>query len=193
MIMVPDLPGFAEPVADAQGAFRAVLDAMAHPGRILSAGAGLTAPASLEPAMAAALLSLVDADTSLWLDPAFAQARDWLAFHTGARAAGRMAAADFVVVAALPPLSALALGTDEAPELGATVILGAAALGEGTRYRLSGPGLAAPTEFAARGLGDGFVAFWHDNHALFPRGIDLLVCAGTHLAALPRSVTVEAL
>ena len=186
-----DLPGFADPVADAQACFRAVLDAMAHPGRIVAAGAGLRPPAPLAPAAAALLLTLADADTSLWLDPAFAPAASWLTFQCGVPAAARAQAA-FVVTAALPALEDLALGTDAVPETGATVLLHVAALGTGPALRLSGPGLAAPALLAAEGLGDGFPSFWSRNRALFPRGIDLVLCAGSCLAVLPRSVTVAA-
>jgi alpha-D-ribose 1-methylphosphonate 5-triphosphate synthase subunit PhnH len=28
------------------------------------------------------------------------------------------------------------------------------------------------------------------NHTLFPRGVDVLLCAGDSIAALPRSVTI---
>ena len=43
----------------------------------------------------------------------------------------------------------------------------------------------------ADGLPADFVAVWQRNHALFPRGVDLILCAGTPLAALPRSVSIE--
>ncbi len=186
-----DLPGFAAPVADAQACFRAVLDAMAHPGRIVAAGAGLRPPAPLAPAAAAVLLTLADADTPLWLDPALAAAAPWLAFQCGAPAAA-LARAAFVVTTALPALEDLPRGTDAVPEAGATVILQIAALGTGPALCLSGPGLAAPALLAAEGLPAAFPSFWHRNRALFPRGIDLLLCAGTRLAALPRSVTAAA-
>ena len=183
-----DRPGFAAPVADAQACFRAVLDAMAHPGRIVAAGAGLRPPAPLAPAAAAVLLTLADADTPLWLDPALAAAAPWLAFQCGAPAAARDRAA-FVVTTLLPPLEDLASGTDAVPESAATVILQVAALGTGPALRLSGPGLAAPALLAADGLPAGFSLFWSRNRLSFPRGIDMVLCAGTRLAALPRSVT----
>lgn len=193
MIALPDLPGFADPTAEAQASFRAVLDAMARPGQIYPAGLGLRAPTPLDPATAAVLLSLLDQDTPLWLDPAFDPARDWIGFHCAAPWASGPAAAAFVVATALPPLDRLGLGSDEAPEEGATVLLQLPALGSGARFRLSGPGLAAPALFAAAGLGADFVAFRAANHARFPRGVDLILCAGKRLAALPRSVRVEAL
>jgi alpha-D-ribose 1-methylphosphonate 5-triphosphate synthase subunit PhnH len=192
-IVSPDRPGFADPVADAQATFRAVLDALARPGRIHPAGVGLAAPAPLAPATAALLLTLVDADTPIWLAPTLAAARNWIVFHCGASVVADPGAAAFVVSTELPPLDRLAAGSDEAPEAGASVILQLAGLGTGPRMRLAGPGLAAPSLFAATGLGAGFVAAWGANRALFPRGVDLLLCAGTALAALPRSVSVEAL
>jgi alpha-D-ribose 1-methylphosphonate 5-triphosphate synthase subunit PhnH len=39
-------------------------------------------------------------------------------------------------------------------------------------------------------LPDGFVAARADNRALFPRGVDVLMVAGSDLVALPRSTVV---
>ncbi|HET6198022.1 MAG TPA: phosphonate C-P lyase system protein PhnH, partial [Acetobacteraceae bacterium] len=58
-------------------------------------------------------------------------------------------------------------------------------------YRLSGPGLREPSVFAASGLPAGFAAVWQRNHALYPCGVDIVLCAGATVAALPRSVSIE--
>ena len=183
-------PGFADPVRDSQACFRAVLDAMARPGRVHAVGAAMDPPPVLHPATAAVLLTLADAETPLWLDPAAAAARDWIAFHCGAPAAVPLTAA---LALALGPvrLHDFPAGTDDAPEWGATVILQVAALGRGRALRLSGPGLFQPAALAVDGLPDGFAAEWAANQALFPRGIDLILCAGREIAALPRTVRVE--
>jgi alpha-D-ribose 1-methylphosphonate 5-triphosphate synthase subunit PhnH len=186
-----ELPGFADPVGEAQATFRAVLDAMARPGRLYRAGEHLTAPAPLDAAAAAVLLTLVDNETPLWLDAAAAAAHDWLAFHCGAQVVKTPTDAAFAVALSLPDLATLPAGSHEAPEDSATLILQIRALGTGVRYRLSGPGLREPALLAAGGLPADFAAIWQRNRALYPRGVDIILCSGTTLAALPRSVSIE--
>jgi alpha-D-ribose 1-methylphosphonate 5-triphosphate synthase subunit PhnH len=186
-----DLPGFAEPVADAQACFRAVLDAMARPGRIYEVGVGLTPPAPLVPACAAVLLTLVDHDTPLWLDLHAAAAREWIAFHCGAPVVAAPKACVFAVALSLPDLAGFPAGSHEAPESSATVILQVRSFESGRRFRLEGPGLHEPADLAIDGLPADFASVWQQNRVLFPRGIDIVLCAGTQLAALPRTVTVQ--
>ncbi len=181
--------GFADPVTGAQACFRAVLDAMARPG-LVRAARGVSAPAPLCNAAAGVLLTLIDHETPLWLDPTAAAARAWIAFHTGAPIEPAKRAA-FAMALSLPDLAELPSGSDEMPETSATVILQIASLTEGRRFVLEGPGLREPTDLRADGLPADFAAIWQGNHGLFPRGIDLILCAGDTLAALPRSVTVR--
>ena len=178
------LPGFADPVRDAQACFRAVLTAMAQPGSIATVSVA-SRPAGLCEAAAAVLLTLADADTPVWLMGE--QARAWVAFHCGAPFAPALARAFFVVADALPELDDLNAGTEELPEDSATLILQVARLGQGRDWLLEGPGLAAPTVFTAN-LPSDFATFWSANRARFPRGIDLILCAGDRLAAIPRGV-----
>lgn len=184
-------PGFADPVADSQSAFRAVLDALSRPGSVMPAGDGLAPPAPLLPAAAAMLLTLVDAETTLWIDPALADVAPWIAFHCGAPVVSDITQARFILAASLPELATLEAGSHDGPEDSSTVILQLAALEGGPALRLSGPGLAAPTGFAPAGLPADFVAQWARNHAAFPRGVDLVLCAPATVAALPRSVRIE--
>jgi alpha-D-ribose 1-methylphosphonate 5-triphosphate synthase subunit PhnH len=183
-------PGFADPVLDSQACFRAVLDALARPGTIHAVAAPAEPPAPLDRATAAVLLTLADGDTPVWLDDAARAAAPWLAFHCGATLAGQGEAA-FAVALSPVPLASLAAGSDEAPQDGATLVLQVRALGEGAAVRLSGPGLARPAVLRADGLPPGFAAEWAANRARFPRGVDVVLCAGDRLAALPRTVTVE--
>ena len=183
-----DLPGFADPVLGAQSAFRAILEAMSRPGAVQIAGDGLTPPAGLAAAAAACLLTLVDADTALHLDAKFEPARDWIGFHCGAPFAATVAEADFVLAPCLPDLALLAAGSDDGPQDGATVILQVAGFGHGARFLLAGPGLKAPSPLVVDGLPANFEAIWAANHARFPRGVDIILCSGDRLIALPRSL-----
>jgi alpha-D-ribose 1-methylphosphonate 5-triphosphate synthase subunit PhnH len=185
------LPGFADPTRDAQACFRAVLGAMASPGAI-AAVAAPPCPAGLLASSAAVLLCLADADTPVWLDASHEAARGWIAFHCGADFSS-METAAFVVADALPALDDLDAGTEETPEASATLILQVAALGSGRSWLLDGPGLEAPAALAVTGLPEDFAVYWAANRARFPRGIDLILCAGDRIAAIPRSVAVTAL
>jgi len=192
MTVDPNQPASANPAAESQAWFRALTDAMAWPGRLHAVGAGLTPPAPLHPATAAVLLTLVDGETPLWIDPSASAARDWLAARCGAAFAASPAGCSFALALSLPDLATLPAGGDETPEASATLILQVVALGSGARLRLMGPRLQEPAVLAVDGLTGDFVARWSSNRALYPRGVDLVLCAGTMLAALPRSVTIEA-
>ena len=148
-------------------------------------------PNTPNPATAAAVLTLADHETPLWIDPEAAACGHWLTFHTGAPQIAAPSDADFVLTLALPDLAILRNGTDEEPEASATVILQVRALGTGHRYRLAGPGLRTPEILAVEGLPDDFAALWARNRALFPRGVDLILCCGDRVAALPRSVSIQ--
>ena len=186
----PLTAGFAEPVGDAQRCFRAVLDAMSRPGRVHDVDL-LLPPSPLCAAAAAVLLTLADQETPLWLDPGAASARDWIAFHCGAPAEGDPARAAFAFAIGLPDLTRFSPGTHEAPETSATVIVQLSALSGGRRYRLSGPGLRGYAEMAPVGLPASFAADWRRNRALCPGGIDVILCAGGAMTALPRTVLIE--
>ena len=182
-------PGFADSVADAQSCFRSVLNAMARPGHLHAIG-GVSAPHPLCDAAAAILLTLADHETPLWLDPMAVEASVWITFHTGAPRTPA-AQATFVMALSLPDLTGLSIGTDEMPETSATVILQVASLTTGQRYVLEGPGLREPRVVAIDGLPPDFVAIWQQNRVLYPLGVDLILCAGNQLTALPRSVSIK--
>lgn len=200
--------GFAQPVHAAQQAFRALLEAMSRPGRIQTLPAPVLAgiePPGLPRGVTALLLTLLDAETSLWMDPALAGAGslDYLRFHTGVRTLADAGDAAFVACSAdraQPAIwSALSAGTDEVPQSGVTLLVELPSLqARGTapsftRLRLEGPGIESTQPLAVGGLD---AAFWQARAALegeYPRGIDLILCCGDTLAAIPRTtrVTVE--
>lgn len=180
-------PGFADPVLDAQACFRAVLEAMSRPGRVQRLVPPPEVPPGLSPAAAAVLLTLVDATTPLRL-AAGAEAAAWVRFHCGC--ALQRDGATFVLDPAALLLD-LEAGTEEEPERGATLILEVATLEEGRGWRLTGPGISDAHRLHVAGAPTDFVGDWARNRARFPRGVDAILCAGTHIAALPRTVRIE--
>jgi alpha-D-ribose 1-methylphosphonate 5-triphosphate synthase subunit PhnH len=182
--------GFADPVQDAQRCFRAVLDAMSRPGRIAGVG-GVVPPEPLCAATAAVLLTLIDHETPFWLDPDAQAAGEWIAFHCGAPLVAAPGDAIFALSLGLPDLNRFRTGTHEGPELSATIVVQLPSLTGGTALRLSGPGLKDSAIIAPTGLPADFPLRWRRNRGLFPAGIDLILCAGDTVAALPRTVLVE--
>jgi len=185
--------GFASPVRDAQAAFRCLLDAMARPGSIVVPRAPAAPPAPLPPAMAAVALTLLDADTPLWLDDGADAARAWLRFHCGCRLVADPGEAAFVFVTdggRMPEHARLRAGSDEYPDTSATLVVAVEALGSGEPLTLAGPGIDGAAELRVAGLPDRFVAERATNHGLFPRGVDAMLVAGVRLAALPRSTAL---
>ncbi|RTL68981.1 MAG: phosphonate C-P lyase system protein PhnH [Hyphomicrobiales bacterium] len=186
------LPGFADPVADAQRAFKAVMQAMSRPARAVPFEVALTAPAPLSPVVAAMLLALADYETPIWLDvPLRNQAVvQFLSFHSGARIVREPEEAVFAVAsdpATMPPLMLLRQGTPEYPDRSTTLIVQVAALrAEGLRFE--GPGIKREAQFSFPGAPSRFAAELAANRAQFPCGVDLIFAAPGAIAALPRSV-----
>lgn len=186
--------GFADPARDSLEVFRAVMEAMAQPGRIRPLAPVRTAPAPLDEAAGAVCLCLVDLDTPLWLDPVLAGAAPWLRFHTGCRIAGQPERAAFAVVAAPERLgdpAAFAQGQPDYPERSTTVIVQVAGLQAGAGWTLRGPGIDGTARLNVPGFGPDFLKAWAANNARFPCGIDLVLTAGDRVAALPRTVRLE--
>jgi alpha-D-ribose 1-methylphosphonate 5-triphosphate synthase subunit PhnH len=186
-------PGLADPVFDGQRVFRAVLDAMARPGRLARVEIGLTPPAPLDPATAAVILTLADYDAPVWLD---GDARTeavaaWLRFHCGCPIVDDPRRAAFAVCIGAPELTRFNAGTDEFPEASTTVVAQVADLAAGGPLALSGPGIRDAHRVAVTGLPDGF---WVERRAVnadFPRGVDVILACGRHLCGLPRTTRVE--
>lgn len=179
--------GFADPAVDAARAFRAILDAMARPGTIVSL-TGARAPGPMGPAMAAALLTLADGTTPVHLGGAhdIEAVRAWLAFHTGARPITDRGAATLGVGtwADLLPLSDWPPGTEEYPDRSATLIVEVPLL-EPQGARLTGPGIETRAHLS---LPDAAPFQW--NAGRFPLGLDFILTCGDRLAALPRTTRV---
>lgn len=195
-------PGFDDPVHDAQGVFRAVLDALARPGQLRQVGQRLAHSDEASVASRATLLALADATTPVWLQSPLGEVASALRFHTGApllSGEAGLAQAQFALLtdpASCPALERFAFGTAESPEHSATLIVDVPALSmghtsDGLHLRLRGPGVQTHADVTVGGLD---AAFWQARAALaprFPAGLDLLITAGDTVLGLPRTTHVE--
>ncbi|KQT65980.1 MULTISPECIES: phosphonate C-P lyase system protein PhnH [unclassified Aureimonas] len=189
------LGGFADPVFDAQTVFRRIMDAMARPGTIADLSGYATGPAPLSPATAAILATLADADAPVFIEGERAdEAAAWIAFQTGAAVLDDPEDAAFAVLGhgSDPALwRRLPLGDEAYPDRSATLILSVDALEGGPPLVLTGPGIETSRTVAPLGLPEGFVTARAANAALFPRGQDLVLVAGSAMMALPRTTRIE--
>lgn len=178
--------GFADPPHQSADAFRAIMQAMAHPGTICDV-AGAVPPAPLSVAAGTVLMTLCDPDTGIHLTGDFdtATVRDWITFHTGAPVVDAKDAAFVVGAWDALDLAPLPTGTPEYPDRSATVIVEMSVL-ETTGATLRGPGIK---ETAALNLPER--AAFQANAALFPLGLDFMFTCGAQIAALPRSTKVS--
>ena len=191
----PLAPGFLSPTLDAQRTFRTILEAMAHPGRILPVCEPLQPPGPLSIGAAALCLTLLDFETSLWADSAVTRpALDWLRFHCGCKIAAQPWAADFALIASpgqIPSLVLFPAGEDEYPERSATLIVQVDGLSPQGGKRLSGPGIRDFTHLNAEGLPESFWEERQSQSSLYPLGVDILFVSGRTIAALPRATATD--
>ena len=188
------ISGFADPILDSAHVFRAVLEAMARPGRVHRLTGLPVPPAPLSPAAAAVALTLVDGDAPAWLAPDLrSPAIDgFLRFHTSAAPTTDPARAAF----AFGPWSALAgesfaLGNPDYPDRSATLVVAVGRLEAGHGIRLTGPGIA-DAHALDTDLPPAFWAARARNHAIFPMGHDVILTCNDRIAALPRTTRAEA-
>ena len=188
--------GFADAVTASQSVFRALLAAMAEPGRIVTLDGLPQPPAGISPAAAAVLLALADYETPLWLMTPDAAVEAYLRFETGARIVMEPALAAFALVsraADLATLDVFAQGEPEYPDRSTTLVMEVARLdeaGSGGGLLLSGPGIKSTTRLDAGPLPADFKAMMAVNRQRFPLGVDIVLAAGDRIACLPRSLTV---
>lgn len=189
--------GFTHEALGSQAVFRASLNALSYPGRPLKIPLDCALPRQGQGAAAALLLGLLDSDTSLWMSPSVfhSDASPWLRFHTGCKAVEDVRAAQFVWVAlgdSLPQMSSLMLGSDAYPDQSATCIIETQGLDTNVEdLFLEGPGIEGKRALKVLGLPDAFLEQWTDNHAIFPRGVDVFFTDSTHIVGLPRSTRIS--
>lgn len=187
---------FDDPVTGAQRVFRAVLQALSRPGEHVPLPVSLPYCPAMPSGLAAITLALADYETPLWLDATLAgdeSVRQFLAFHTGAPLTNDTGKATFALAACasqLPDFAQFAIGTLEYPDRSTTIVAAVTAFDGGKVFHLEGPGIDGRVSVAPQGLPEDFPDRMTRNHALFPRGVDIILVAGHTIIGLPRSVNI---
>lgn len=178
--------GFADAPREGAVAFRALLSAMARPGRIEQL-TGATPPAPLSAAAGVVIATLLDPETPLWLAPSvdLPELRAWITFHSGAPLVAPQEAMFALGSWAEMPLADFPIGTPQYPDRSATLIVEQPAL-EASGATLRGPGIQDQSALNLPET-EAFVR----NAALFPLGLDFIFTCGSHVAALPRTTKVS--
>ena len=191
------LPGFADPVHDSQATFRVLLAALSEPGTVQVIPAAVAGPQPLGPAMTAAVLTLADLETPVWLDiandVAACQVIDYLSFHCGSTIIDVPAAAAFALVTQPQrlQLARFAQGSMEYPDRATMLLVQVASLTAGPQRMLCGPGIREQQAMHVAGLPADFDTQWHTNGAGFPTGVDLVFCCGDRIVGLPRTTRID--
>jgi alpha-D-ribose 1-methylphosphonate 5-triphosphate synthase subunit PhnH len=188
--------GFADPVFNSQSVFKALMDGMAEPGTIHTLSPAVAPPEPMSKGAGAIALTLCDHDTPVALSLPLVEAGvpGWLAFQTGALVTDDRTEAQFAFLdeaSGLPALSSFSVGEQEYPDRSATIVVEIASLTGGSEYTLEGPGIAETTVIAPVGLPDHFESLWRQNGAHFPRGVDLILVAGSDITCLPRTTRIR--
>jgi len=198
VLSAPPASGFSDSVHDSQKIFRAALQAMSHPGRVQKISAECGVPPGLSKGMTAVLLTLVDADTPVWLPQGVnEQVRHYLRFHCACPFVSDPCLARFVVVPTgfdAPSIDACCPGDPAFPDTSTTMLLEVQSLDDSPSHEpvvFTGPGIKTEQAVSVAGLPDRFWEQWKANHQQFPLGVDAFLIQENNLCGLPRTVSVE--
>ena len=166
-----------------QQLFRSLLDAFSYPGRTQSCTA--------EPSLAL-LGALLDGQTTLSDPQDLLEQSCWPKLE--ARRVPYELAAFILLDGGRAPEGVPNLGTLEAPEHGATLLLRVAALHEDRagvlRLQLSGPGIRQSLNISVDGLHAAWIAARNDWVSSFQLGVELVLCDAQRFVALPRTTRI---
>jgi len=171
-----------------QQVFRTLLAAFSRPGMVRAFPLGIT------DSLRGVLACLVDARSSVYLWGGGDETlRQWLR-QQGIPYQPSLPA-EFVVCNwrdwSWQALASLPIGSEEAPEEGATLILCNVPNGPGSEYVLEGPGVQGRLR-SSLPLPPEFLDAWQKLQSQYPRGVDVLLVRAEECIALPRSTHVEA-
>ncbi|MDP1940401.1 MAG: phosphonate C-P lyase system protein PhnH [Gallionella sp.] len=178
-------PAIWQPMLQQQ-VFRGLLDSFSYPGRITPCADHETS------ACLAILIALVDGETTLADPQQLLSSALWDRLET--RPCVSEKAAFILLDGAQAPDINPCIGTLDAPEKGATLLLRVSSLRSDLTgnhsLHLSGPGIESTTSIRVDGLHPAWITARKEWVSAFPLGVDLLLCDQHHFVAIPRTTQI---
>lgn len=189
-------PGFESNVFDSQLSFRLIMDAMARPGVKKELNLNLTPPKNLFGTTAAAILSLLDPDTSFYLSQDDKNIEDWIRFHCGSKPGESKDLTSFAIILDSYDLDIeeFSYGTFPRPDLSTTFIIQTENIEEAERENsliLTGPGIKESRCVKIEGINKKILMA--RKKFVFPLGADFIFTDQKGFLAIPRTTIIKGL
>lgn len=186
------IPAPANMAAMTQATFRAALTALSEPIRAVSVPT-IPAPDGVRPALWALVLTVLDEDVSVFWPESSEVVHANLGFHTRVKRVDVPEAADWLILDAGSPetlatLDRARVGTEERPDLSASVVLMAGL--EATDVVAEGPGIATRVEQRLP-ISSQIVERLAQQANTYPLGFDTYLVLAHAVIGLPRSTRLS--
>ncbi len=187
--------GSDDPAVESHQAFRAILDAMEHPGRLVTIREYPYAPAVFNSASAATCLTLLDDETPVWTDIDWRNpAIGWLQSGCGSSVVTEPCMAKFAIItrpAAMPPLEYFRVGRYEHCEKATTIVVQVEDIYPVADHQNSNVAGNRNSRLDLKDVADIFWCQWRQISFLHPMGIDIFFTCEDVLTALPKMTRIE--
>jgi alpha-D-ribose 1-methylphosphonate 5-triphosphate synthase subunit PhnH len=189
-------------IFDSQKIFRILLDAFAHPGKVVKiSNLKIAPPSNISKASAGVLFTLLDHEVGFAVSTSNEKQKEeieeYFIINTGSRLKS-LESADFILMlGALTKLEKIKKGSLDYPDQGATIVYSVEEIGEGNpegdsvSLTLAGPGINGKRYLALKGLKKQEVIKIMEVNKEFPLGVDFVFTdKEDRLFALPRSTKI---
>ena len=182
--------GFDDEVRGTQQTFRAIRDAMEHPGQLVTILENPHAPEVFNPASAATCLTLLGYETPVWTDIELNNpAISWLQVGCKSSIVTEPCMAYYAIItkpASIPALDYFRIGPYEYPEKETTLIVQVDDIIPGTGQDHSNVLVYKTAWLEIKGITDKFWHQWRQLSRLNPLGINIFFTCDDVLLALPK-------
>jgi len=170
--------------------FRAIFDAMEHPGELVTMRVYPCVPAAFNSATAAVCLTLLDDGTPVWTDIDWRNpVISWLQLGCGSSVVTEPCMAKFAIItmpAVMPSLENFRVGRYEYCEKATTIVVQVDDILLDADDRYSNITEAKISQLALKGVPKNFRYQWQQLFSRYPLGIDIFITCDDVLIALPK-------